>query len=168
MKLLRISMFMLVGSLLGAPALHAAQVNLQWQEPDKFRDIDAGHVGSKVKYQQRVIDELGKYIQDAADKYLEPNQQLRMTITDIDLAGDVQYFFTRYPGGVRVVNNAYFPSIEFSYELLDENNIVLAQGEENVKDIGFMFSGTSVVKNAPLGYEKRMIDDWFRKTFSQH
>lgn len=168
MKFLRLFLFMLAGALFLSPALQAAQVNLHWQEPEKFRDIEAGDIGGRAKFQQRVIDELGKYIQEAADKYLAPDQQLNMTITDIDLAGDVQYFFTRFPEGIRVVNNAFFPSIEFRYELLDQNNVVIVSGEENVKDIGFMFSGTTMVRNAPLGYEKRMINDWFRATFAPH
>jgi len=167
MKILRLPLILFGGLLLLAPALQAAQVNLNWQQPENYRDIEAGNLGSNIKYQQRVIDQLGEYIQEAADKYLAPDQRLNMTITDIDLAGDVRYFFTRFPEGVRVVSDVYFPSIEFSYELLDGNNKLVISGEENVKDMGFLFSGTHMVRNAPLGYEKRMIDNWFRETFSK-
>ena len=168
MKALRLPLIILSSLLIVPTALQAAQVNLRWQEPESYRDIRAGGLGSEIKFQKQVIDELGEYIQEAANKYLAPNQQLNMTVTDIDLAGDVQYFFTRFPEGVRVVSNLYFPSIEFTYELLDVDNKVTMSGEENVKDIGFQFSGSRVVREAPLGYEKRMIDEWFRATFSNN
>ena len=91
-----------------------------------------------------------------------------MTVTNVDLAGDVEYFFTRFPGGIRVVRNLYFPSIEFTYELADEMGTVRTSGQENVKDMGFQFAGSRVISNAPFGYEKRMIDKWFRDTFGDN
>ena len=57
MRLLRISILMLGGFLLFLPALHAAEVNIVWQEPEKFRDIEAGNLADQKQFQQRVIDD---------------------------------------------------------------------------------------------------------------
>ena len=168
MKTLRLPLLVLSSLLFVPTGVWAAQVNLHWQKPENYKDIRAGGLGSEIKFQKQVIEELGEYIQEAANKNLAPNQQLNMTVTDIDLAGDVRYFFTRFPEGVRVVSDLYFPSIEFTYELLDSNKKVSMGGEENIKYIGFQFSGTRVVRNAQLGYEKRMIDQWFKTTFSKN
>lgn len=165
MRLLRVSILMLGGFLLSLPASYAAEVNIVWQEPEKFRDIEAGNLMDQKQFQQRVIDELGRHIKAAADKYLPDQYRLNMTVTDVDLAGDVEYFFTRFPGGIRVVRNLYFPSIELTYELADEMGTVRTSGQENVKDMGFQFAGSRMIGNAPFGYEKRMIDKWFRDTF---
>jgi len=160
----RIPAFMFIGLLL-APTLQGAEVNVQWQQPEKYTDIEANNLVQQQKFEQRVIDELSRHIQSAADRYLEPDQQLHITVTDINLAGDVDYFFTRFNQPVRVVTNMHFPSIEFSYELRDANGNVIQSDEENVRDMGFQFSGVYRVNDAELGYEKRMIDDWFEKEF---
>ncbi len=156
----------IIGYLLLSPMANAVEVNLQWQEPEKFRDIQAGNLVSQKHYQQRVLDELGKYIRNSANEYLPENHRFDMTVTNVDLAGDVEYFFTRFPTGIRVLRNLYFPSIEFTYELTDGQGTVLKRGQENVQDIGYQYSGVRMVRNAPLGYEKRMINEWFRENFS--
>lgn len=167
MRLLRISILMLGGCLLSLAALHAAEVSIVWQEPETFRDIEAGNLMAQKQFQQRVIDELGRHIKAAADQYLPDQYRLNMTVTDVDLAGDVEYFFTRFPDGIRIVRDLYFPSIEFTYELTDETGTVRITGQENVRDIGFQFAGSRFITNAPFGYEKRMIDKWFRDTFGK-
>ena len=163
----QIPTLLLGAALVVAPAIQtqAAEVNLEWQNPDKYRDIEANYLESQVVFQQRVIDELGHVIREAADEHLADRQRLNMTVTDIDLAGDVDYFFTRFNQGVRVVTDLYFPSIEFSYELQDAQGNVIMSGEENVKDMGFQFSGSRYVSDAPFGYEERLIEDWFQETF---
>lgn len=165
MKFGQFSVLTLSSLLLMPGALNAAKVDIQWEEPESFQDIEAGNLGNQKDFQQQVVDELGRHIRSAADMYLDPDQQLNMTVTDIDLAGDVEYFFTRFPQGIRVVRNLHYPSIEFSYELLDSNDVVLMSGEENIRDMGFQYSGNYMVSDAELDYEKRMIDDWFENTF---
>lgn len=155
----------LAGLFLAAPVANAAGLDLKWQEPEKFQDIEASNLASQKQFQQRVLDELGNDIQNAANKYLPADYHLEMTVTDMDLAGDVEYFFTRFPTGIRVMRDLYFPSIAFNYALTDGEGTVLKTGNENIKDMGYQYSGVRMVKQAPLGYEKRMIDDWFRDTF---
>lgn len=165
MRILRLSIIMLGVFFFSLPAVYALEVSINWQEPEKFQDIEAGSVMAQRRFQQKVIDELGRYIKEAANKYLPETYRLNMTVTDVDLAGDIEYFFTRFPGGIRVVRNLYFPSIVFTYELLDEKGEVRKSGQENVRDMGFQFSGSRYIADAPFGYEKRMIDKWFRDTF---
>ena len=148
-----------------ALSAQAAEVEIHWQEPERFTDIRASNTASQRQFQRQVIDELGEAIQCSADKYLPEDHRLEMTVTDLDLAGDVEYFFTRFQFGIRVVRELYFPSIEFSYALYDGEGELLKSGEENVRDMGFQFAGTYQVRNAPFGYECEMIDDWFERTF---
>src|SRR5690606_18883672 len=147
-------------------AVQAANVDIQWDDPDSFSDIEAGTNQSQQRFQERVVEELGEHFKEAAEEYLPDDQTLRLLIRDVDLAGDVEYFFTSFDnGGVRVVRDVYFPSIEFSYELLDEDGVVIESGDENVRDIGFRHSGVDHFAEAPLDYEKDLIDSWFEETF---
>lgn len=164
-RFLPLSSLVLGTAMLAGSAVYAAEVNLTWQEPDRFRDIKAGDVASQKQFQQRVIDQLAMTIRNAANMTLPDDYRLDMTITDVDLAGDVHYFFTRWPGGLRVVDDLYFPSITFTYNLWDGDGNLQAAGVADVRDIGFHYAGSRMVEQAPLGYEKRMINDWFRDTF---
>jgi hypothetical protein len=145
-------------------AAWAADVEIEWFEPEKYRDIRGG-VESQKSFQDRVIAALTSYFEEAAAETLPADQTLYLTITDVDLAGDVEYFFFRFPMGMRVMRDVYFPSIEFNYELRDADGKVLKSGKENIKDMGYLFSRREHVQNPPFDYEKRMIDDWFRKNF---
>lgn len=165
MRFARLPLIVLGAAVWFAPAGQAAEVNLKWQQPEEYTDIRANTLARQQMYEQRVIDELGRHIQDAADKYLPPDQKLNMTVTDVDLAGDVDYFFTRFAQGVRVVSNLHFPRIEFTWELVNANGEVIRSGDENVRDMGFQYAGTRSIKRAEFDYEERMIDDWFRETF---
>jgi len=147
-----------------AMAAQAANVEIEWLKPEKYQDIRSG-AESQKSYQERVIAALTGYFKEAAAEILPADQTLYLKITDVDLAGDVEYFFTSFPMGVRVMRDIYFPSIEFNYELRDAGGKVLKNGEENIKDMGYMFSGMAYINNPPFDYEKRMIDDWFRKNF---
>ncbi len=141
-----------------------ADVEIQWLEPEKFRDIRGGTVNQQ-RFQQQVIAVLTAYFEEAASEILAPGQNLRLSITDVDLAGDVEYFFFRFPFGVRVMRDVYFPAIEFNYVLTNEDGEVIRSGEENIKDMGYLYSGGLFIKDPPFDYEKRMIFDWFRKNF---
>ena len=144
----------------------AAEVNLQWQKPSEYLGIEAGNETSQQRFEEQVIEELGEHITEAADTHLPETYSLNMTVTDIDLAGDVEYFFTKFSQGVRVVRNPYFPSIAFEYEVLDEQGQVVERGSENIRDMGWHYSGARQVNDAPLDYEKELVDAWFRETFA--
>lgn len=142
----------------------AADVTIEWLTPEKYRDIRSD-AESQKSFQERVITALTDHFENAAAATLPVDQTLYLTITDVDLAGDVDYFFFRSPQPVRVMRDIYFPSIEFNYVLKDADGNVLKSGEENIKDMGYLFSGTVHIKDSPFDYEKRMIDDWFKKNF---
>jgi hypothetical protein len=55
--------------------------------------------------------------------------------------------------------------MEFSYQLLDSNSKVVLADEVKLKDMNFMSNSQLKYRNKPLGYEKKMLDDWFKTTF---
>lgn len=148
---------------LAAP-LHAGMVDIEWQDPGKYRDMRAGNEGQK-NFEERVTATLTEAFADAAADHLPDDQTLRLTITDVDLAGDVEYFFLDFPQGIRVMRDVYFPSIRFSWQLVDAGGAVLESGSENIKDMGYRFSGMNFIYDPPFNYERRLIHDWISETF---
>ena len=142
----------------------AAVLEIEWVDIKEYRDILASNQAQKV-FEEHVIKNLTGFFRTAAKKHLPDNQTLHIRITDLDLAGDVDYFFMDYSHPVRVVKAMYFPSIEFSYELRDAQNQVIKSGSENIRDMDFLLSNVKLHSTSPFRYEKKLIEDWFRNTF---
>ncbi|MDG1750924.1 MAG: DUF3016 domain-containing protein, partial [Thalassotalea sp.] len=50
--------------------------------------------------------------------------------------------------------------------VVDSNKQVVSSGDVNLKDMSFMMGANLRYNQDSLGYEKRMLDEWFSKTFS--
>jgi len=68
---------------------------------------------------------------------------------------------------IRVIRDIYIPRMKFSYQLLNADKSVIDSAEVDLKDMTFMVSTPSRYKNKSLGYEKHMLDEWFKDTFTQ-
>lgn len=138
----------------------AAEVEITWTEPDKYSDIYASQESS-ARFQQRVFTALEKHFSKLAVQLPEV-KALKIEVTDIDLAGNVHQNMRR----IRVMTDVFSPRIKFSYQLLDENAVVLVSGEENLKDRNYLSGKNLRYSREFLGYEKNMLSKWFNKTFS--
>lgn len=150
----------------GALQTQAAELDIRWENPERYRDVEASNSVSQSKYEQRVFDELSSHFSLAAARQLPPGQQLNVVVHDVDLAGYVEYFIMPYNQGIRVVDDLYAPRLDFSWELRDEADQVIAQGEAELKErTSFRHFNTRINRNDPLFYEKRLIDEWMRTNF---
>ncbi|MBN1830623.1 MAG: DUF3016 domain-containing protein [Deltaproteobacteria bacterium] len=145
---------------------HAGVLKIDWVDIKRYSDIEVAN-GAQKPFEERVVRNLTEFFRTAAKEYLPVDQILYVRITDLDLAGDVDYFFMPYEDPVRVVKEMYFPSIEFSYELRDAQNQVIKSGSEHIRDTEFLFTGIKSLKDDPFYYEKQLIDNWFRNTFNK-
>lgn len=139
----------------------AATSEVTWQNPEKYRDVKSG-MQSKKKYQQRVFKSFDKHFAKLAEQ-LPQDQILKIVVTNVDLAGDV------FAGGIdqiRIVKDIYIPRMAFSYQLLDANNGEIKTGDVKLKDMNFLNGSQMRYRQEHLGYEKKMLDDWFSNTFS--
>lgn len=145
------------------PGAQAAMLAFEHGDPGKFLDVRATQE-SQTKFEQTVMSELEEQFREEAAA-LPDNQTLKVTVTDVDLAGDIEYFHRWYPFGLRVIRNVDVPRLEFSYELRDANGEVIKAGEENIRDLNFR--GQVLVQRnlEPLDYEREMISEWYAKTF---
>jgi len=148
-------------SLVICPALVAAEVEVEWTEPDKYRDIRAGEENKK-HFQAKTFYNFEKHFAKLAEK-LPSDQVLKINVTDVDLAGSTMH------GGmsrVRIIKEVDFPRLKFSYQLIDKSeDRTISTNEVNLKNMGFMQHASSKYRNKALMYEKRMLDKWFHKTF---
>ncbi len=158
MKKLNVMIAALI-SLVFATSSMAGTSEVKWINPDDYRDVDAGE-GHRAKFKKRVFADFEKHFAKLAEK-LPEGQILIIDVTDVDLAGDVNQSMRR----IRVVKDIFFPRIEFTYQVQDANKMEISTGEVNLKDMNFLMGSQLRYKNDSLGYEKKMLDEWFEKTF---
>ena len=154
----------------------AANSEVTWTDFKKYRDINAGNQGRK-NFRERTFKSFEKHFTQLA-KSLPEKHVLKIAVTDVDLAGDTNAAVINprsmnHSGmkhlnmnRTRVVKDIYFPRMTFSYQLVDAEGVVIKSEDVVVKDMNFMSSSRLKYRHKVLGYEKKMLDEWFKDTFS--
>ena len=158
-----------VTALLGLFSLPAwsAQVQVVWQEPAKYTDINPGEE-QKDQFEAKLLLEFNK-IFTTLGQNLPDQLHWEVTVTDLDLAGEV-----RQPpqgGGrqIRLVTSTERPAISFSYKLTDAQGQLVKQDTVDLKDPLFLSRSAKLVglREKPFPYEEYMIRRWFEEQQNQ-
>lgn len=169
MKHITIAAFSVSLLFFSATSLAQAEVEITWQDPEKFNDVRSTSE-SRVKFRERTFEELDEYINELVED-LPKGQKLVMNVTNLDLAGDVLPASFAGLGqsmsDVRVVKSIYIPRMNFSYQLLSSDGTVLQEKEVKLKDMSFLSGHNRFFSNDALRYEKNMIADWFGDEFTK-
>lgn len=153
---------MAAAALAGAAALASgsalAGASVTYVESDKFIDMPFSTID-----RERVLEDLAGHIEKLG-KLLPAGQELNVVVTDVDLAGRIDY--TRRGGNeIRVLRGmADWPRMDLRYTV-EQDGKVLRSGEAKLSDMMYLEHSRLINSNESLRYEKQMLDDWFSKTF---
>ncbi|MCL1140126.1 DUF3016 domain-containing protein [Shewanella pneumatophori] len=136
-------------------------VNILWQNTNDYTDIEAT-IGVQSKFEQYLFTQLTQELGKLANKHLTEGLQLDLTVTNVDLAGDVQPTFGASVDDIRVVTDLYPPKLDFEY-VLSQDGKVIASGTEKLRNMGYL-SGIQPLTNDSFRYEQELLTDWFKKT----
>ena len=149
--------------------LQAAQVEVTWEEPKSYRDVKPSNE-SRTRFRERTFKELDELFTELAEK-LPDDQKLSITVTDLDLAGQVWpasfVGMGQSAADVRIIKEIDIPRMSFSYVLTGGDNTVLKSEDVELKDMMFMNTVNRRLASDNLNYEKNMIEDWFNDTFAE-
>ncbi len=164
MKTLFFSLSLLI--LLTGSVYASSKALVTWSNPENYSDLRSSN-GGEEEFMAATLNELEQSIQTMASS-LPDGQKLEMTITDVDLAGDVKLTGARAQHqDVRVVKDIYPAKIVFSYRLLDQSGNVLKQGDEKLRSRSTSASSMRTGSKGPLEIEKRMLKSWFKRTIAK-
>ena len=142
-------------------------IEVVWQDAEKYRDVRPANE-SRKRFRERVLKQLEAHIVSKSED-LPEGQSLKITVSNIDLAGQVwpsSFVGIGHAGGdVRLIKDVDIPRMELAYELLDKSGQVVKSESVKLKDMSFMQSSNLRYRNDHLRYEKKMLDDWFKRTF---
>jgi len=141
--------------------LRAATLPVEVSFVDPARYTDAGNDPADARANEEA---LARSLRDLGSRYLTSHQSLKIDVLDIDLAGTVRHAAGQI-SPIRILGGgADWPRIKLRYALREDGSVV-SQGEEVVADLDYLHAGRVVGNAAPLAYEKRMLENWFRKRF---
>ena len=150
---------MLTSMIASQVPVFAGEAKVNWQEPEKYTDIRPSNE-SRDNFKERVFKEFNAMFSTMAKK-LPDGYQMEITVTDLDLAGDVNGMYSQLGRDIRVVKELYWPRMSFSYILKNDKNEVIGSAKEEVKDMNFMMSTGMHSNVSSFDYEEKMLNDWF-------
>jgi hypothetical protein len=133
-------------------------IQVRFVEPEKFSDLKDNSGFRRLG----VLKEIEAHFVEQAARRL-PGQELRIEVTDVDLAGEVEPWGRRGEW-LRVMRTITVPGIHLRYELLQGGQVV-RQGESQLRDLDYQSGWNAYSSGDPLRYERRMIDRWLDREF---
>lgn len=144
--------------LLWVSSAQAGTATVTFDHPERY--ADAG----PLRQAESVRSALRQHLDALAGTGLPAGQSLAITITDIDLAGEIPLGDMRLHD-VRVMGRQPdWPRISLHYTLRNGEQ-VLAQGSEQVSDMAYLMHQATSGDNGVLPYERRMLSAWFAQRF---
>ena len=137
-----------------------ANVEVNFVQPEKFRDASLRGDGYARGADQQVMKQLRDYLESLGAHYLPPGQSLRIDIRDIDLAGRYEPWQSN-AYSVRFMRDITWPSIDLHYTLQQQGQVV-KQADARVDDKFYLQRPGRIGASDPLYAEKTMLKDWFR------
>src|SRR5690606_2539767 len=105
-----------------------SRVEVSFTQPEKFSDAADGPRGSQIG-RDKNLEELQRYIVERASTTLPEGRHLSVTITDVDLAGEIEPWRTGSAHDIRIIKDIYAPRIHLTYKLTDASGAVVKEGE---------------------------------------
>ena len=115
-----------------------------------------------MEFREETFTELEENFAQLAGS-LPADQILPIKVRDLDLAGYVNVNRCKRK---RFISAKYFPRIKFTYKLVNTEGGVVKAGGVNLKKPDFVETTLADYTEMSLGYEKFMIDEWFKFTFT--
>ncbi|MEO6246483.1 MAG: DUF3016 domain-containing protein [Opitutaceae bacterium] len=135
-----------------------ARAEVIFFEPTKFTDVRDRAMGDASL--NTYLEQLRDHVLEQAKYHVPEGHLLRITITDVDMAGDFEPWLGPRWDDVRIVKDIYPPRINLTFRLTDAAGTVVKEGKRELRDLAFMMKITAGFRSDPLRHEKALLDDW--------
>lgn len=137
----------------------SAATTVNYVNPDRFTDVPF-----TAWDREDVLKRITEHFQKLGEN-LPAGQDLRIDVTDVDLAGR-EYPNARAGRDLRIMNGrADWPRIELHYAV-EQGGQVIKSGDARLQSMDYQNQFNRYFDSDALRYEKQMIDDWFAKTIA--
>lgn len=152
-----------------ATSVHAAQVQVKWDDVKSFTDIKAVNA-RQDRFEESVMKALTAHVEKLAEQ-LPATNSLSVTFNDVDIAGRIEPTFGAIASThQRILDDLSYPELIISFEYLNDQGETIVSGEMlELKNLAPMTTRRSTMATGRdnLYYEKQLLDRWFSDTFLQ-
>jgi hypothetical protein len=133
------------------------RVKVTFENPADFTDLKSS---SMDDFDEGYMEELREYVERTAVQMLAPGENLEITFTDFDMAGEYEPWRMQ-ASDVRMVKSIYIPRAKFHWAVKDASGKTLREGTENIEDMSYRVNIGNITQDE-LFYEKEMLGNWMR------
>jgi hypothetical protein len=152
----------LLASIVFSSTAFAGTAVVNWQNTHKYTDIDSANLGKKSMLNS-IDKSFTKEFNELAAK-LPVGFQLTITVTDLDLAGEVEPSPFSMMDQIRLLKDLYIPKITFDYQVLSAGGVSILEAKNfTLKDMQYLSGLRSTQSSESYYYERKMISEWFTK-----
>lgn len=138
-------------------------VSIELVDPESFTDFSVSGLDER-RTESIFMGEWERFAELDANRLVPSGHTLHLKVTDIDMAGDIQPWRNRHNADIRYVEQIYPPRMNFHFTLKNAEGDVVAEGEERIRDMNFMFGfNTRFRTYNSFQYELSMLADWLRR-----
>jgi Protein of unknown function (DUF3016) len=140
----------------------ATGIAVVFVQPQHFTDV---RYSKAEPNSAALLNELHTFMCKMGERYIPAGMQLKMKVTNIDLAGDFEPWRGPQFGAVRITREIYPPRISLEFRLIDGSGNVVSAGKREISDMAYQ---ARLVRPPDdyLRYEKDILRDWFHTEFS--
>ncbi len=146
-------------------SLAGSEVALKLVDGKSFSDYQLTG-DSRKKSLKRLEKDFVKLFENASDAYVAEGQKLEIDVTNIDLPGQMRYFYGPNNDDMRVVESNTPFRLHFTYRLKNSEGKLIKEGEAKIRD--FSESKVKSANNRNFGSAASYhiaIKKWFKKQF---
>ena len=159
-----ISALAVAAGLASTPALAAdPPVQVTFTDPAKFSDLRISRPTS-ARERAGLTDQLRRYLEAEAPRHLPPDTHLAVTITDVDMAGELRPVGHGGQPDVRIVKDMFPPRVDLEFRLAKADGTVVSEGKRELRDSMFL-TNTSLNERDLLIHEKALLGRWLEREF---
>jgi hypothetical protein len=146
------------------PASAAERISVTFVQPERFTDVKDSVTGSE-RGAADMLGDLDRYVQSAGDRIVPAGLSLAIRITNIDLAGEFEWWRGPQFDRVRIMREIYPPRIDLQFRLADATGAVVKEGQRALRDPLYL-TRASIDDSDRLRYDKELLGDWLRRSSS--
>jgi hypothetical protein len=149
-------------ALLAMTSSARAEVEVAFTAPEKYVDAGLRREGG-ASAREVALRTIREQLVALGERYLAPNQRLKIEVLDIDLAGEIEWWHGPYE--IRYLRDYTWPKIKLRYTLEDSSQTIRS-GEETVSDPSYQMNFIATRSGDVMPYEKEMLARWFKSRFA--
>ncbi len=145
-----------------APSEPPARIQVTWAPVEQLSELKNNPPNRGWLRPDEWKQSLGNYLRKSADRLLPAEQQLRVHVDDISLAGRFEPLYRPGQQDVRIMRDVYSPWMNLHFVLLAADGTTVREGDAKLSDGSYLRRSVPGNPTDPLRYDKRMIDEWLR------